>query len=1040
VTDHAASHHPGHPRFLQVGESVVNPAHVGEYGVVGVRDNLAPRLPDPALDPTAYDAGAFSWSVIERPPGSEADLAFDETVPDERPRWTAGKRHTADFEPDVPGRYVFELDAPDGVHEWTWYVFPANHGTENRRPRLTLDGGFDEARDAFVIEPEVIVPRGGDSTWTDVETVFLADDRDPLPTAAVEQDDDTVLIPREALGGDHSRLHAAAWDGTARSMMDTVTLWPNGGVSRPNRPPAWATDGVLYQIFTRSWAGEPRETTMADLTAGVPYLDDLGVDVVWLTPVVPDEATARQFDQDLLADPYRSVLGGTLSGGGPHGYGALDYLSISPDLVPEGTEPVDAYRAFVDACHERGIRVVFDLAISHCGRSHPAFQDTIDGQGRAPPHPDLEYPAVDAWDRESPYFDWFDRIDRPSRHGCVDVEPRPLTTGFFGLLSLPNFSYNTLAVRERMLAVADFWSGEVGVDGFRCDIAWGVPTSFWTELGEVVRENDGEFLLLDETIPNDPRMGENAFDMHFDTGGFTDAAQAVAAREAPPERLRDAVEDRASRGFPRHSLVLNLVENHDEHRLLNSAVLDLAAPDRNGVDEADWETGAHRQRMCWAAGVVLPGVPGIYYGQERQISRYGKGRHRGVTDRRGRTADGVDVDADVRPGGRQRAFQNWDVCPEPHRQFYEDLVALYHDLDALGNDAELRDAWARTDDEVLVVGRDASHLNSVEGPERVIALLNFGTDPAQVAVRPSVGTRDLLSGDPVPDRAQHRTETLLELEDVLVLSAPDLFDVGSTVADLDPLAGTDHGPDEYTYPTGGGIEPGDLDVRGFALAETATEYQFRVAVGGGVTEGGVSEPPGQHLQVYVRDPEADGGSTEARSGVSVAFAAPYHYRVVVDGVDGVRVETHDGRRVATGDLTTNPVTDELLVSVPKRALDVSLTGAELAPLLLGYDGAAPGNVAQVRDEPGESSFGGAAGERAPNVIDTGFPAGFPNEEVLAYGEELARVPFVSVAAQVDTGDAASSSGSPGSRYHLSSRSRDSENRSGDARPQSRDRR
>jgi len=1021
VTDHAASHHPGHPRFLQVGESVVNPAHVGEYGVVGVRDNLAPRLPDPALDPTAYDPGAFSWSVVERPPGSEATLAFGQTVPEGRPRWTAGKRHTADFEPDRPGRYVFELDAPDGTHEWTWYVFPRSPASEDRRPRLALDGAFDGARDAFVIEPDVTVPGGSDTRWTDVETVFLADDRDSLSTAAVGQDGEGVLIPREALGGDSARLHAAAWDGCARSMMDTVTLRPDGELSWPNRPPEWIKNGVLYQIFTRSWAGSPGETTMDDLSAGVAYLDDLGVDVVWLTPVVPDEATARQFDQDLLAAPYRSVLGGTLSGGGPHGYGALDYLGVSPDLVPEGVDPVDAYRSFVDACHERGIRVVFDLAISHCGRSHPAFQETIDDQGRAPPHPDLEYPAVDAWDRESPFFDWFDRIDCPSTHRGIDVEPRPLTTGFFGLLSLPNFSYNTVAVRERMLAVADFWSGEIGVDGFRCDIAWGVPASFWKELRDVVLENDSEFLLLDETIPNDPRMSENAFDMHYDTGGFTDTAQEVADGEAPPERLRDAVEDRASRGFPRHSLVLNLVENHDEHRLLNSTVLDPADPDRDAVDEADWEAGAHRQRMCWAAGVVLPGVPGIYYGQERQISRYGEGRHRGATDPRGRTADGIDVDADVRPGGRQRAFQNWEEWPEPHRQFYEDLVGLYHDLDALGNDADLRGAWARTDGEVLVVGRDAGHLDSVDGPARLVALLNFGTDPAEVAVRPSIERRDLLTGDLVADEARDRPETLLEIEDLLVLPAPDLFDVGNVLAEFDPPAGTDHGPGDYVYPTGDAIEPGSLDVRGFALAETAAEYQFRVAVGGGVTEGGVSGLSGHHLQVYVRDPGRDGGSTDARPGVTVAFAAPYHYRVVVDGVHAVRVETHDGREVATGDLTTNPVTDELLVTIPKRSLGVPLAALELAPLMLGYDGAAPGNVAQVQSEPGQRAFGGAASGPAPNVIDTGFPAAFPNDEVLAYGEDLASVPYVSVPAQVDTGQAESSVGSAGSSGHHSSR-------------------
>jgi len=762
--DHASSHHPGAPRFVQVGEEILNPAHVGEHGVIGARDNLAPRVPDPAPDPDNYDADAFEWSLLDRPADSQAALQFAQSAVDGRPRWDDGRAHTADFVADCPGEYVFGLDAPDGSHELTCHAFPAGTGPP---PRLSLDGAFEEGR--FHIDADVSPAPDRDEDDAQLEVVYLADDRDTLETTAIEQTGLDATVPLAALCGESARVHAAAWDGQRRSVMDTVELDPDGDLSAPNRPPAWAREGVIYQLFPRSWAGEPGETTMADLVDGVGYLDDLGIDMVWLTPVVPDEATARQFDQPLVPGRYHE--GGDLPGGGPHGYGTLDYFTVAPDLVPDGEKPVEAYRTFVEECHDHGIRVVFDLVISHAGRSHPFFQDTIATERAI--DSGLRYPAVTEWNRDSTYFDWYDRIDRVGTKRGIAAEASPHPTGFFGGRSLPNFSYNTVAVREHMLAVAEFWSGDVGVDGFRCDIAWGVPLSLWRELRELVRANDSEFLMLDETIPNDPRMAE-AFDMHFDTTGFTESAHSVAEGELEPGALVDAIRQRAQDGFPPHSLVLNMTENHDENRLLNRAVVDLSDPNRDEITDAEWERGARRQRLCWAAGLLLPGVPAVYYGQERQISRYGEGRHRGADDPRG-TGAKIDTDADVRPGGRQRAFMNWEEYDEEHLAFYRKLIALYHELDVLKPAAKLRDAGLPTDGELLAFGRDGSHLDGVDGPEQVLAVLNFGADPASVSLGPSVGDRDLVTGESLD---VGDTERVIDVDDLVVLETAEL---GETV-------------------------------------------------------------------------------------------------------------------------------------------------------------------------------------------------------------------------------------------------------------------
>lgn len=998
--DHADSHHPGHPRFVEVGDWLHNPVHVGEFGAFDARDNLAPRLPTFDADSEEFTAEDFEWSLRDRPEGSDAELTHGASFTEEAPRYDSGQANTAEFEADVPGRYVLELDAPDGTHEWTFHAFPAGDGP---RPRLELDASLADDGEAFVIEADPSLAQGAGVSLSDVEVVFLADDRDGLDHDDIEVDGFTARVPIDALGDETGRVHAACYDGNARSMMDTVELSPSGDIDLPNRPPEWAREGVMYQIFPRSWAGERGATSLADMREGVSYLDELGIDWVWLTPTVPAESVQRQVGGDLLPDEY-DHLRNTLSGGGPHGYDTLDYFGVAPDLVPSDEDPLEAYQRFVEECHDHDIKVVFDLVASHSGRSHPFFQDTIANQGTEPPHSDLEYPPVHEWNEESRYFDWYDRVDSEDVYQGEFVEARPYNTGFFGLRHMPNFNYDNLAARAFMLAVADFWSGEVGVDGFRCDVAWGVPVSLWSEIRDVVRENDSEFLMLDETIPADPRMAENAFDMHYDTLGFTFTSQDVAAGVTSPEQLLDTIHNRVEEGIPPHSLVLNLTENHDEHRLLNQAVVDLEDPNHDDISDEEWERGARIQRLCWATGVCLPGVPGIYYGQERQISRFGEGRHLGADDHRGRANGGVDIAADVRPGGRQRAFMNWVEYPEEHLQFYRDIVDAYHDLDVLKPDATLRDAWHFSEGEVVSFGRDGSALEGIDGPERVVVLANFNSDPVDVAVRPGVGREDLLSGTTIEDEREELSGFWFELDDIVVLPAQDLFSTGTSVAAFDPPEGTDHGPGAYEYPTGPEYTEGVFDLTRFGIHDSGDAYQFHVGVGGELANpwdlpGGLSLP---HLQVYIRDPNGESGSTEAREGVNATFEAPYQYRVLVDGEQGVRIETADGELLAEGELTVNTVVDEFVVEFDKRDLEVSLHDAELSVLMLGYDPDGPGGVRQVEREAGENTFGGAETDAAPNVIDTGLPETFPNETALAYDDDRAELPFAAVTTAFET--------------------------------------
>ncbi|MFC6756446.1 alpha-amylase family glycosyl hydrolase [Halomicroarcula sp. GCM10025894] len=280
-----------------------------------------------------------------------------------------------------------------------------------------------------------------------------------------------------------------------------------------------------------------------------------------------------------------------------------------------------------------------------------------------------------------------------------------------------------------------------------------MPHSFWAEVRERVRAIDSEFLLLDEAIPRTPAFAASEFDCHFDTTGFTETAHAVARGERPPSDLLDAIRARERDGFPSYTRLLNATENHDEPRLAHEAAV------------GHREDPAAVARAAAAAAFTLPGVPMLYYGQERLITRHGERREFPY-------ADDPDRADDIERDPYKRAFVNWAEFPEDHLDFYRCLVACYHDSPVLGPSADLVSPAYRTEtpDDVLVFGRDA-------GDAKRVVVVNFAADPRRVDLRPVVDTTDRFTGRDVAV-ARSEDAVTVEVERLAVLSTPSLFDGG----------------------------------------------------------------------------------------------------------------------------------------------------------------------------------------------------------------------------------------------------------------------
>ncbi|ELZ95476.1 alpha amylase [Haloferax sulfurifontis ATCC BAA-897] len=651
---------------------------------VGESVQLAPRDPDPDAD--------YSWRVRSAPVASSLELDEDTAV--------------VQFTPDAAGRYVVELDAPDVTYTLTVRVFPGSYlpagsvrsgasgmsgmsgysgqsgsarptgssggasgsgsgaGDAQRgrggRPRIRLDATVEDG--VVVVRADPHPNPDSDTDRDDLVVEFVVDDRDEVDDAAVETDGWELRVPLSAIG-DRLRVHAVALDETY-SVPDTVTVEreaiADGGVaeaeteavradvtghtdgsgaqeasvsvSRPNDPPQWAQEVTLYEIYVRGYASdvEDADNTFEALETRLDYLESLGVDCLWLTPVLENDHA-------------------------PHGYNIVDFYDVAEDL---GTR--EDYERFVEAAHDRGMKVLFDLVLNHSARAHPFFEDAYK-------NPDSEY------------YDWYEWQENGEPGTYFDWE------------YIANFDHRNLEVRRYLLDAVDMWA-EV-VDGFRCDMAWAVPDTFWQEIRDRVKAKDPEFLLLDETIPYIADFHEGMFDMHFDTTLYFTLRQ-VGRGDEPAERVLDAIEQRTQVGFPDHASFMLYLENHDETRYIVEC----------GEDEALAAAGAL---------FTLPGVPMVYGGQE------------------------------IGQRGRRDALA-WDHARDDVREHYERLIEVRDETPALRHDGTFRriDYEADSDRAVAFVRDhdDGSYL----------CALNFAPGATTVDVGDlDVDATDVVSGDSV---------------------------------------------------------------------------------------------------------------------------------------------------------------------------------------------------------------------------------------------------------------------------------------------------
>ncbi|MCA1783205.1 MAG: glycoside hydrolase family 13 protein [Intrasporangiaceae bacterium] len=224
--------------------------------------------------------------------------------------------------------------------------------------------------------------------------------------------------------------------------MQTTLLHTGPDLDREAALPWWRT-AVIYQVYPRSWADSDGDGVgdLPGIIDRLPYLRDLGVDALWLSP--------------FYVSPMNDA-----------GYDVADYQDIDPLF---GTLQ-DADR-LISTAHDLGLKVITDLVPNHSSSEHPWFQAALAAGPGSPERDRYIFRDGLGPDGAEPPSDWLSVFGGPgwSRVSERDGSPGQWYLHLFDVTQ-PDFDWHNPEVVESFHEHLRFWLDR-GVDGFRVDVA-----------------------------------------------------------------------------------------------------------------------------------------------------------------------------------------------------------------------------------------------------------------------------------------------------------------------------------------------------------------------------------------------------------------------------------------------------------------------------------------------------------------------------------------------------------------------------------------
>lgn len=300
----------------------------------------------------------------------------------------------------------------------------------------------------------------------------------------------------------------------------------------------WIDKAVVYEIYPRSYS---LFGNLPAITQDLSRLKNLGINCIWLMPIMPAAS--------------------------PHGYNITDYYNINPDY---GTK--QDFENLITAAHQNGIKIMMDLVINHTSAVHPFMEDAFEYKQYSP------YYNFYEWDLNGNYEylnNWWD---------------------------LPNINYEHKWVRDYLMRMIKYWVESFNIDGYRCDVAWGVNDTrpsgpaFWQRFRNTLKSIKPDIFLLAEAQSDQLRYFDDKFDAGYDWPFYNDLKN-VMSQNTGISNLDSLLGWYQSSNYLQYIRPFRFLENHDEVRFISVYSVD-------------------QTKLGAAILFTLPGVPMIYAGQE----------------------------------------------------------------------------------------------------------------------------------------------------------------------------------------------------------------------------------------------------------------------------------------------------------------------------------------------------------------------------------------------------------------------------------------
>lgn len=434
------------------------------------------------------------------------------------------------------------------------------------------------------------------------------------------------------------------------------------------KTPDWAKGAVMYQIFVdrfyngdtsndvedreyyyigdhtvkvKDWGKYPAFMGIREFYGGdiqgimdkLDYLQDLGVDVIYLNPVFVSPSNHKYDIQDYdYIDPH---YGKIVEDGGEVLHEWDHENAHASKYIQRVTNPKNLgasnqlFAEFVEECHKRNMRVILDGVFNHCG----SFNKWLDRERIYENQPGYAKGAY--VDKDSPYRSFFKFYNE-------DAWPyNPNYDGWWGHDTLPKLAYeNSNKLYDYILRIAKKWvSPPYNVDGWRLDVAADLGFSneynhqFWKDFREAVKEANPDALILAEHY-GDPRswLQGDQWDSVMNYDAFMEPMTwFLTGMEKHSDEYR---EDMLGNGMhfewamgqymtsflaPSLQVAMNELSNHDHSRFLTRTNHKAGRVAQLGYEAASQDVNTAVMREAVVMQMTWPGAPTIYYGDEAGV-------------------------------------------------------------------------------------------------------------------------------------------------------------------------------------------------------------------------------------------------------------------------------------------------------------------------------------------------------------------------------------------------------------------------------------